>query len=68
MKFKLTKVYETYYDAEVEADSLEEAIEQFENDEIEWEEDYDTRFCTRKTWAELDENGDTIDDGVIEES
>lgn len=67
MTYKITKVFETYYDAYVEADSLEEAIEQFESDDVEWEEDYDCRPCVKGYWALLNEDGETEDDGKLTE-
>lgn len=65
-KYRITKVYETYYDAYVEAESLEEALKKSEDAETEWEEDNDTRFLARTTWSLLDEDGDTLEDGVID--
>lgn len=62
--FRLTKIYETYYDLEVEADDLEQAIDIAKNSD-DWEEDFEMRGCTKRFWAELNEDGDTEDDGVL---
>ena len=66
MKYRITEVYEQYYDAEIEADSLEEALEVSDDEDVEWEEDYDTKIMTKKTWALLNDEGEVIEDGVVE--
>ncbi len=47
--------------------SLEEAISMIDSDELEWEEDLETRILSRTTWSLLDENGDTEEDGIVED-
>ncbi len=38
-----------------------------DSDELEWEEDLETRILSRTTWSLLDENGDTEEDGIVED-
>ena len=64
MKYRLSKIYETYYDLIVEADSLDEALK-IANESDEWEEDFDYRACTKRTWALLNEDDDVEDDGEL---
>jgi hypothetical protein len=61
--FRLTKVFEVYYDLEVEADDLDQAIDIAKNSD-DWEED-DERWCTKRTWSELNEDGEVENDGVL---
>lgn len=63
-KYRLTKIYETYYDLIVEADSLDEALK-IANESDEWEEDFDYRACTKRYWALLNEDDDTEDEGEL---
>ena len=65
MTYKITKVYKTYYDAYVEADSLEEALKVSEYVKTEWNEDNSSRTCTKKYWAII-ENGEVIAAGDID--
>lgn len=64
MTYRITKVYETYYDAYVEADSLEEALKTSEYAKTEWNEDNSSRTCTKKYWAII-EDGEVISTGDI---
>lgn len=64
MKYRLSKIYETYYDLIVEADSLDEALK-IANESDEWEEDFDYRACIKRYWAIVDEEGETEDDGEL---
>ena len=61
--FRITKIYEVYYDLVCEADDLEQAIDIAKNSD-DWEEDYE-RLCTKRTWSELNEDGEVEDDGVL---
>ena len=65
MTYRITKVYETYYDAYVEADSLEEALKVSEYAQTEWNEDNSSRTCTKKYWAII-EDGEVISAGDID--
>jgi len=65
MKYKITKVYETYYDAYVEADSLEEALKVSEYANTEWEEDHDYKPCVKGYWAIVDKEGEAEDAGEL---
>ncbi len=73
MMYQFTRTYETYYDCYVEADSLEEAIDILNNvDDLEWEEERDTqdqviRFRSRTTWALLNEDGEEVEEGDLQE-
>ena len=73
MMYQFTKTYETYEDCYVEADSLEEAIDILNNDDdLEWEESRDTqdqviRFRSRTTWALLNEDGEEVEEGDLQE-
>ena len=64
--FRITKIYEVYYDFECEADDLEQAIDIAKNSD-DWEEDFEFRNCTKRVWAELNEDGEVKDDGVLTE-
>ena len=64
--FRITKIYEVYYDLECEADDLEQAIDIAKNSD-DWEEDFEFRNCTKRTWSELNEDGEVEDDGVLTE-
>lgn len=66
MKYRITEIYEQYFDAEIEADSLEEALEVSDDEDVEWEEDYDTKILVKKTWSLLNDEGEVIDDGEVE--
>ena len=67
MMYQFTRTYETYYDCYVEADSLEEAIDILNNDDdLEWEEERDT-FRSRTTWALLNEDGEEVEEGDLQE-
>ncbi len=66
MKYRITEVYETYFDTEIEAESVEEAIEKSEDFDTEWEEDYDTKTLVKKTWSLLNEDNEVIEDGEVE--
>ena len=59
MTYKITKVYKTYYDAYVEADSLEEALKISEYAKTEWIEDKYSQTCIEKYWAII-EDGEVI--------
>lgn len=66
--FRITKIVEVYYDFECEADDLDQAIDIAKNsDDDEWEEDFEFRNCTKRIWAELNEDGEVKDDGVLTE-
>ena len=72
MMYQFTKTYETYYDCYVEADSLEEAIDDLNNDEdLEWEQQCDEKgpiqFRSRTSWALLNEDGEEVEDGDLQE-
>ena len=73
MMYQFTRTYETYYDCFVEADSLEEAIDILNNDDdLGWEEERDThdqviRFRSRTTWALLNEDGEEVEEGDLQE-
>ena len=73
MMYQFTRTYETYYDCFVEADSLEEAIDILNyDDDLGWEEERDThdqviRFRSKTTWALLNEDGEEVEDGELQE-
>ena len=73
MMYQFTRTYETYYDCYVEADSLEEAIDILNNDDdLEWEESRDPqdqvlRVHSKTTWALLNEDGEEVEDGELQE-
>ena len=62
--FLITKICESYHYLSCEADDLEQAIDIAKNSD-DWEEDFEYRACTKRFWAELNEDGDTEDDGVL---
>ena len=73
MMYHFIRTYETYEDCYVEADSLEEAIDILNNDDdLELEEERDTqdqviRFRSRTTWALLNEDGEEVEEGDLQE-
>ena len=73
MIYQFSWTYETYYDCYVEADSLEEAIEFLNNcDDLEWEQACDAQgeplqAHSKTTWALLNENGEEVEEGDLQE-
>lgn len=57
MTYKITKVFESYWDIEVDADDLDQALK-VANGSNEWEEDLDYRPCVKGYWAIIDEEGE----------
>lgn len=64
MKYKITTVFESYWDVEVDADDLDQALK-VANGNKEWEEDYDYRPCVKGYWAIVDEEGEAEDAGEL---
>ena len=73
MMYQFTRTYETYYDCYVEADSLEEAIDDLNyHFDSGWEEICDEqgqveRFRSGTTWALLNEDGEEVEEGDLQE-
>jgi hypothetical protein len=68
-KFKFTKTFESYYYLEIDADNFEQAltIANGMNEDNAWEEDLEFTPCIRRTWAKIDADGETEEDGELTE-
>ena len=51
MHYKFSKTFEYYVNCYVEADTLEEALEIVNSDDVEWEQD-DESLCTFRNYSE----------------
>lgn len=67
--FQFLKEWKTFEHCNVEAETFEEALEKVNNRDVEWEEDGQDAYVTKRGWfeyeydEELDDYGDEIDSG-----